>query len=130
MPLNVQLLPRYVSIRVPTDMSAVKTRSNPGNLTKRKYLSRSNSVDPPELRLIIAILEDAIRCFRTRLFLRGRYNRQPVSEAESWIMSTDAARPFSFEHVCEVVGIDPAYLRRQLRTWRDRQLTRSRADAE
>jgi hypothetical protein len=62
-------------------MSAVKARSNPGNLTKRKYLPRSNSVDPPELRLIIAILEDAIRCFQTQLFSRGRYNRQLFSEA-------------------------------------------------
>ena len=78
---------------------------------------------PPELRLLLAILEDAIHCYRKNLFATNRLRRRLFEEAEGWLMRDDGVEfPFSFEHVCVVVGLNPSYVRRVIRKWRDRQL--------
>ena len=88
-----------------------------------KYNVRTGGPGPPELRLLLAILEDAIHCYRKHLFATNRRRRRLFEEAEGWLMSHDAVElPFSFEHVCVVVGLNPSYVRRVIRKWRDRQL--------
>ena len=37
-------------------------------------------------------------------------------------MANHLTHPFSFENVCDLLQINPAYLRRGLIAWRDRQL--------
>ena len=74
-----------------------------------------------ERRLLLAILEDAIRCFQTYLFARETRGRVLFREAEQWLASEDRDL-FSFETICEVLGIDPQQVRRGLHRWRDRQL--------
>ena len=34
-------------------------------------------------------------------------------------MTDDDDLPFSFNHVCDVLGLDPGYLRRRLRRWQE-----------
>ena len=63
----------------------------------------------PERRLMHAVLEDALRTL-----LGARYGRTSATRARqelAWFMSADAADPFTFERVCEVLGIDAAWLR-------------------
>jgi hypothetical protein len=90
---------------------------------KCKYNVRTGGGRPPELRLLLAILEDAIHCYRKNLFATNRQRRRLFQEAEVWLMSDEGVElPFSFEHVCVVVGLNPSYVRGVIRKWRDRQL--------
>ena len=58
-----------------------------------------------------AVLIDAIRCLVGAAGMRGRRARQ---SALRWILSCDAKAPFSFNNVCEELGLDPSRLRRSL----------------
>ncbi len=79
-----------------------------------------------ERRLLLAILEDAIRCFQTNLFARERRGRALFRDSEQWITSKDATHYFSFENICELLGIDAQSVRRSLHRWREEQLRRAR----
>ena len=62
-----------------------------------------------ERRLMHAVLEDALRTL-----LGARYGRTSATRARqelAWFTSADARDPFTFERVCEVLGIDSAWLR-------------------
>lgn len=86
-----------------------------------RYLVRRDATRA-EVRLMIAVLEEAISCFRKHLLDRDKKRQRLFCEAEAWIMTDESSRPFSFDHVCDVVGLDAFYLRRLLRQWRDQQL--------
>ncbi len=78
-----------------------------------------------ERRLLLAILEDAVRCFRTNLFARDRRGRALFREAERWIASEDRTFYFSFENICELLAVDARSVRCGLQCWRERQLRRA-----
>ena len=69
----------------------------------------------PEQRLLIAILDDAINCFQKYCPADDRHGNRLFREAEEWIMSEQFHGPFSFEHICSVLGLDPAAVRCSLR---------------
>ena len=70
----------------------------------------------------------AVHCFQKYLLPRNRRERRLFEEAEAWMMARDVRlvaddRPtLSFEYVCEVLSLDPEYLRDGLRRWRDQCL--------
>jgi len=68
----------------------------------------------PERALMLAVLEDGIRCFREFSNSRSVHARKRSREAEQWIRSRDWDWPFSFNNVCDCLGLDPAYLRGRL----------------
>ena len=69
----------------------------------------------PEKALLMAILEDAIHCYRKDRAARDRAGRERFREAEQWIMEEGDDRLFSFHNVCELLGLDPQYIRRGVR---------------
>ena len=69
----------------------------------------------PEKALLLAILEDAIHCYRKFASAHNRAGRQQFREAEEWLMGGGDGWVFAFEHVCELLGLDPEYVRRGLR---------------
>lgn len=81
-----------------------------------------------ECELLIAILEDAVHCYQKYLLAHTRQERRLFDEAEQWLMRPEtklgeSERPLvSFEYICAVLDLDPAFLRRGLRRWRERQL--------
>jgi hypothetical protein len=75
-----------------------------------------------EKRLLLAMLEDAVHCFQTYLMARKPHERRLFQEAEEWIDSTDAHWYFSFENICEILGIHPGRLRTALKQWKEQQL--------
>jgi hypothetical protein len=81
----------------------------------RIYRSRPRS---PERDLMLAILEEALndyqRCFRAR----DNKGRKRFADARAWIMNTNSEWIFSFINCCEVLGIEPDYLRQGVRLWR------------
>jgi len=80
----------------------------------------------PEEKLMLAVLEDGISCFQKYLFAQHKGERRLFREAQDWILEEDKEEPFSFENICEVLGIGPNYLRRGLLRWKQKQLARRR----
>ena len=80
----------------------------PANLASRR----------PEAELMRAVLEDALLCFQKGLAHPGRRGQRLAREAEEWLFSDDTSWPFSFVSICAVLGLEPAYLRQGLRSWR------------
>ncbi len=69
----------------------------------------------PEMALLMAILEDAIHCYRKYRAARDRAGRERFRETEQWIMEEGDDWLFSFANVCELLGLDPQYIRRGVR---------------
>ncbi len=77
----------------------------------------------PERRLRLAVLDDAIRYFQRYVHPTDRRGRVLYEDALDWFSSPGSSEPFSFENVCEALHIDPEYVRRGLRRWRDAEHT-------
>jgi hypothetical protein len=64
-----------------------------------------------EGRLMLAILQDAVDCYQRHALARNPRHREEFEEAKAWITSSDSDWVFSFENICNVLGIDPDYVR-------------------
>ncbi len=97
----------------------------PEVLTPEQYYDerRDDSVMRPVKRLMMAVLEDALRCFQNNAVTRNGARKRLFSEAEEWLCNDDSDGPFSFNTVCETLGIEPRYLRSGLLRWREEQLS-------
>lgn len=78
-----------------------------------------------EGRLMLAILQDAVDCYQRHALARNPRHRAEFEEAKAWIASNDSDWVFSFENICNVLGIDPDYVRTGL----ERRAPRSRRRA-
>lgn len=72
---------------------------------------RCDSDFSPEKALMLAILEDAIRCFQEYFRTTRARPRMLSRQAERWIRTRDWNWPFSFNNVCEALGIDSDCMR-------------------
>lgn len=81
-----------------------------------------------EKRLLLAMLEDAVHCFQTYLLARKPHERRLFQEAQEWIESTDTHWFFSFENICDILGIHPGRMREALQEWREKQLLLQQQD--
>ena len=94
-------------------------------LTRDQYYDSIRADDAqarPIKRLMLAVLEDAMRCYQTYAASRNSAHRRLFIEAERWLMARNADGVFSFENVCETLAIEPGSLRAGLRRWRLEQL--------
>ena len=73
-----------------------------------------------EQRLMLALLADAINVFQQGATSRATRKRMLYIDAERWIMMACKAAPhaFSFDTVCEALGINSGVLRRRLILWK------------
>src|SRR5262249_8003547 len=76
----------------------------------------------PIKRLMLAVLEDAMRCYQTYACTHNRAMRRLFVEAEAWLMDRNGHDPFGGVTICETLGIDPGCLREGLRRWRIQQM--------
>ena len=83
---------------------------------------RRDSYLSGEKALMLAVLEDGIRCFQEHLRNPRSNPRLLSQQAEAWIRAVDYEWPFSFNNVCETLGIDPDALRERLLTWKAKRL--------
>ena len=75
---------------------------------------------PPEIKaLMCAVLEDGITCFQGYFFTPSRTNENLFLEAEEWVNSNDDG-VFSFNNVCETLGLSPSGLRKGPEQWKAR----------
>ena len=72
---------------------------------------RRRTDQDPERSLMLAVLQDAITCLeKYRAFGSGE-NRRLFDEARDWILSEDSDWLFSFNNICEAIGLNTRYLR-------------------
>jgi hypothetical protein len=72
-----------------------------------------------EQRLMLALLADAINVYQQGALSRSTRKRMLYVDSERWIMSDcRSLHAFSFETVCECLGINPVVLRRRMITWK------------
>lgn len=69
----------------------------------------------PEKALLVAILVDAIHEYHKYSRAPDRAGKDRFREAEAWIMESGNDWIFSFDNVCELLGLDPQYVRRGVR---------------
>ena len=81
---------------------------------QQQYLDtvrRSEHLEP-EKALLVALLEDAIHTYRKYRATRDRVGKERFREAKKWIMGGGNDWIFSFNNVCELLRLNPDYVRR------------------
>lgn len=76
----------------------------------------------PEKKFMLAILEDAVACFQKYIFAHDARGKTIFAEAEQWIMEENGDWIFSFENVCDALGLNPSYVRQGLLRWKEMKL--------
>ena len=72
-----------------------------------------------EQKLMLAVLEDAVTCFQGVFAARDKKEARQFREAEDWILQQGKSDwLFSFDNVCETLGLNPGYIREGLLRWR------------
>jgi len=72
----------------------------------------------PEYRLLWAVLQNGIETYMKYATASGRRGQRLFVEAECWIMQDNQAWVCSFVNICNILGLDPNYLRTGLKRWR------------
>ena len=84
--------------------------------------SRKRDLEP-EKRLLLAVLDNAVRSYRTLIFNGGRR----FNEVAGWLFSDDTEDTFSFRNICDVLGLSSSRIRQSLRTWQASEAQRPEA---
>src|SRR5271170_7604250 len=84
-------------------------------------LIRRNKLIEGEKKLMLAVLDDAIRCYLRNVNSNDSKRRQEFVEVKDWIGATSAVgtwrtNVFSFENLCAALGLEPRFLLARLRT--------------
>jgi hypothetical protein len=91
----------------------------PDILAPQQYLKnyrRSNPVEP-EKALMFAVLAEAVETYQKFAFSNSPRGQALFREAEAWFWGEESDCPFSFQSICEVFGLSPAFLRQGLMQW-------------
>jgi len=73
-----------------------------------------------EMRLALAVLEDALRCVLRHHGSPIREQDEAAREALAWMSSADDAAPFAFVRLCQLFDLDPDWIRDMVRRRRRR----------
>jgi hypothetical protein len=74
-----------------------------------------------EQRLMLALLADAINVYQQGVLSRSTRKRLLYVDAERWIMAgVRTGHAFSFDTVCDALGINSSVLRRRMIAWKHR----------
>ena len=93
------------------------TTTNGDTSTAQQYLEtfRRSEHLAPEKALIAAILEDALHEYRKYNRSRSPKDKERFREVAGWITHRGNDWIFSFDNVCELLDLDPDYVRRGIR---------------
>ena len=81
-------------------------------------LLKRDDVSQPIRRLMLAVLTDALDCLNGRAtHANGGARLQEARRAAEWVQQEGDTYLFSFNSVCETLGIDPDALRQAIWTW-------------
>jgi hypothetical protein len=80
------------------------------------YAMRTRNVLDGERALMFAVLVDALDSYAKTRGARGHRKRSEFNEVDAWIRSTSTSSPFSFENICESLGLNPDAIRFSLKS--------------
>jgi hypothetical protein len=83
---------------------------------------RTKTILEPEKRLMLAILEDAVHCFRDNCSAKQGKKKRLFDSAKAWLFGTDDW-VFGFQNICSVLGLNPEYVLKGLARWQTKQLS-------
>ena len=83
----------------------------------------------PEQRLMLAVLEDAVRIFKEYAALSDPHVRRLHAEVERWFEAPPTDWAFDFENICDALGFDASSIRSSLRRGRAATISRLTAVA-
>lgn len=88
----------------------------PDPLVSSQYLDtlRSKAVLQPEKKLMLAVLEDAITCCQKFHDAKAAKKKKLFNDAVEWMLAENIDWIFSFENICETLGLAPDYMRQGL----------------
>jgi hypothetical protein len=75
-----------------------------------------------EYVLVEAILREAIREYQKFAGQRTRRGARLFREVDQWFLDDDAEWDFSFVNVCQILDLEPSYIRTGLKIWWDRNV--------
>src|SRR5262245_8368856 len=79
----------------------------PDTLIPAQYLEtfRRRTFLAPEKKLMLAVLEDAVNCFKNNIVAKRGKAKRLFDDTEEWILEEAGDWLFSFANVCEVLGL-------------------------
>ncbi len=80
------------------------------------------SIREGEERLMLAVLENAVEYFQKYVLARKPRGKQLFQEAEEWFLEKDGEALYSFESICETLGLHPDHVRKGLMVWKEARL--------
>lgn len=88
----------------------------PDTVSPEQYYQnfRRKTVLEPEKKLMLAVLDDAIRCLHDNRSAQASEKKKLYDEAAQWVGARGGDWIFSFDNVCEALGFSPDYLRQGL----------------
>ncbi len=90
-------------------------------LTTQGLRSADSRLVEPYKRLMAAVLQTVVDDCRGSVYRQARGYRTPIAQrdvrkATAYLASTDRGWAFSFENLCQALGLDAGRVRRELRT--------------
>jgi hypothetical protein len=83
-----------------------------------------------EEKLMLAVLESAVECFQKYVLARKPSGKQLFREAEEWFLDKENEALYSFENICETLGLHPDPIRKGLIVWKEAKLKLSSVEAQ
>ena len=75
-----------------------------------------------EYGLVEAVLKEAIREYQKFAGQQGRRGSRLFREVHEWFLKDDRNWNFSFINVCQILDLEPTYIRTGLKMWSDRNV--------
>jgi hypothetical protein len=72
-----------------------------------------------EEKLMVAVLENAIKCFQKYAPGHDHWEKRLFQEVEDWILKKNSEWLYSFENICETLQLNADYIRKGLRVWKE-----------
>ena len=83
-----------------------------------------------EERLMMAVLESAVEYFQKYVLARKPSRKELFHQAEEWFLDKDGEGLYSFENICETLGLHPEPIRKGLLVWKEPKLKLSSVETQ
>jgi hypothetical protein len=80
------------------------------------YALQTRNVLDGERALMFAVLVDALDTYVKTRNAKGHRKRAEFNEVDGWIRSRATSSPFSFENICDSLGLNPDAIRFSLKS--------------
>jgi hypothetical protein len=112
------------SVEITATGETVASLFQPDTIAPAEYFDgfKRKSALEPERELVLALLEDAVLCFQKYLHSTREKEQRLFADTEEWLFGDDREWPLSFLNVCDLLGLEPGYVRKGLAQWKQKAL--------